>query len=550
MMTSFSLLNMPVAAKTGRRRAFWIVILVALCVTACEMAGQSEDQHLISIDNMFLKLSIEPLKFDNKGWTYRIMWARRGNRDGSLYLTKDSETASISSVDSASHQGSIETVLAPNTSYRVVFFGQPSRRGLPLGSKVFVTPAAPTGTLPQAGFPNITIETFDATTVHPDARRFQLADFDPKRNRVIFYPEGDFPFPMARHPSALGTLLTYDVRGEFKSPGSYRAYDMTRLVHPSAGGFCGGFLDENFDYAYVVPLYKIVPKQGPLSRPAAPNGLAVKVDLGKDLNSPAAYQKFDLGTLGLPQTGYCDGVGVHGYEYFVPVKEIQSKLNGFFLRYDSSKDFTSRSAWSWFDLTTIDPDATGFQSVAYAPPYIYLVPFFKSVLVRYNTNLPLQSASSYEVFDLKNVTSEPVGLTGAVVAGHDLVLIPWDDPKRLRAISISLVYDTRKPLKAKEAWKSIDLKKVSPRAGGYQFGWLDRNGFVWFVPDNYLFFGVPPLITWNSRLPFDQPTSWKTYPSTGIPPSTGAAYDPKTNTAWLAPYGNAKNFSITQIRIQ
>jgi hypothetical protein len=541
------------AKKTARYRVLGLVILVTLCsVAAREMFGQAEDQHLTSIDNMFLKLSIEPLNFDGNAWGYRITWARIGNRPGSLYLSKGfGATAAIFSVDPASQQGSVETpaVLAPNERYRIVFYGRPNRQGFPLGSKIFVVPPGPTGSLPKAGFPNITVETFDATKVHPDARRFQLADYDSKRNQVIFYPEGDFPFPFVRRPTALGTLLTYDVSREFKDPASYHAYDLTKLVDPSAGGFCGGFLDEKDDYAYVVPLYKIIPKQGPLSPSSAPNGLAVKVDLSKDLNTPAAYQKFDFGTLGLPQTGYCDGIGVNGYEYFVPVREIHSKFNGLLLRYDSSKDFRSRSAWSWFDLTTINPDASGFQSVAYAPPYIYLVPFFKSVLVRYNTTLPLQSASSYEAFDLKNVTSEAIGLTGAVVVGHELALIPWDEPKRLRAITIALLYDTKKPLSARESWNSIDLKKVNPRAGGYQFGWLDRNGFVWFVPDNYLFFGVPPLITWNSRLPFDQPSSWNTYPSTGIPPSTGAAYDPKTNTAWLAPYGTAKNYSIAQIRI-
>lgn len=546
---------MPFIAKQGRQcRIIGIVFLVTICSgAAIEMAGQAGDDHVVSIDNMFLKLSVEALRFGGNGWDYRITWARLGNRQGSLYLTKDSDTASaVLTVDPASRQGSVETptVLAPNARYRIVFYGQPNRRGIALGSRVFVTPPAPTGNLPRANFPNVSIETFDATTVHPDARRFQLADYDRKRNQVIFYPEGDFPFPLVRHPSALGTLLTYDVNKEFKDATSYRAYDLKKLVDPSAGGFCGGFLDENDDYAYVVPLYKVIPKTGTLSPSSAPNGLAIKVDLSKQLNTPEAYQKFDFSTLGLAQTGYCDGIGVHGYEYFVPVKEIHSKLNGLLLRYDSSKDFRSHAAWSWFDLTTINPDASGFQSVAYAAPYIYLVPFFKSVLVRYNTTLPLQAASSYEVYDLKNVTSEAVGLTGAVVVGNRLVLIPWDDPKRLRAITKALLYDTSKPLNARESWNSIDLKSVDPKAGGYQFGWLDKSGFVWFVPDNYLFFGVPPLITWNSRLPFDQPSSWKTYPSVGIPPSTGAAYDPKSNTAWLAPYGTPKNFSIAQVRIQ
>jgi len=49
--------------------------------------------------------------------------------------------------------------------------------------------------LEASGFPRIVLTKLDPTLVDPNARRFQAADFDAKRNRVLFYPEGDIQFP-------------------------------------------------------------------------------------------------------------------------------------------------------------------------------------------------------------------------------------------------------------------------------------------------------------------------------------------------------------------
>ena len=64
---------------------------------------------------------------------------------------------------------------------------------------------------------------------------------------------------------------------------------------------------------------------------------------------------------------------------------------------------------------------------------------------------------------------------------------------------------------------------MNPAASGYQLGWVDVNGFAWYVPDNNLrlFDLVPPLITWNTTLPFASASSWNTYPALGTANSTG-----------------------------
>lgn len=392
------------------------------------------------------------------------------------------------------------------------------------------------------GFPEVAVQMFDPVEVNPNAKRFQLADYDAKRDQVLFYPEGNFP-GISVNPSALGTLLVYHVDGSFTNSANYDAYDLTQLVDPAAGGFCGGVLDEAGNADYLVPLYNM------LNGVEVPNGLAVQIDLTQDLSSAAAYKKFDITTLGLSTIGYCDGIAANGYVYFVPAAQKGHVFNGNFLRYDPSQSFTNSSAWSSFDLTQVNANAAGFQSGAFIYPYIYLVPYFQTIMIRYDTRAPLNAASSYEAFDLSNVTAQPLGLTGAVAVGQELVLIPWIDPIHIKSISTALLYDTTQPLTATSSWESIDLTEVNPSSKGYEFGWLDKNGFVWFVPDNNLLVGVPPIIAWNSQLPFDESSSWQTYSSSGIPASTGAAYDAATNTAWLSPYGSSANFSIAQLQM-
>jgi hypothetical protein len=73
---------------------------------------------------------------------------------------------------------------------------------------------------------------------------------------------------------------------------------------------------------------------------------------------------------------------------------------------------------------------------------------------------------------------------------------------------------------------------------------VDIFGYVWFVPDGAFADGKasvsnPPFVVWNSAAPFSQSSSWTAYPgATALgaeSPSSGAAYDPSTNTAYTAP---------------
>ena len=187
-----------------------------------------------------------------------------------------------------------------------------------------------------------------------------------------------------------------------------------------------------------MPLYKLVYEVDGGQVKAKPwtNGLAVKMDLTKDPSSPSSYETFDIASLGV-DTGFCDGIAIDGYEYFSPAGGHPDGgarvLSGELVRYHSTGAFTSASSWEHFDLASLDPDAIGFQTVAYIAPYLYILPYFNTKIVRYDTGRAFTDPGAYQVFDLQRVTAEPWGFIGGVVAGNRLALIPWIDPVHLHS---------------------------------------------------------------------------------------------------------------------
>jgi hypothetical protein len=401
-------------------------------------------------------------------------------------------------------------------------------------------------------FPDQTLDFFDAadevTGVHPDARGFQLAVYDPRGRRAIFIPWGGFD------DEPLCVLLGYHTDEPFLDASSYEAIDLcfrddplaTPFLDRSAQGFAGGFIDDDGNWLYFVPFRR------DLGDGVEPNGLAVRFDMTKDLSDRSAYETFDVTTIPSPPDGawigWVAGAYAGGFAFYMPMVEPHDGSAGYLphgqlLRYDAARAFDDPSAWELYDLHThVHRKAWGFQSNAVKMPWLYLVPYAagNTVLVRYDVTRPFQEASSYETVDLALLNDEAKGYTGAVVVGDSVVLVPWrwkdaPDPRE-QSMYTAAVYDTREPLTDAAAWSFFDLRTVDAGARGYQFGWLDADELVHFVPAfNSESLTPPPFVVWDSRMPFADACSWEAYPSDGVPPSTGAAYD--GTWAYLAPYG-------------
>lgn len=333
---------------------------------------------------------------------------------------------------------------------------------------------------PRPSFPQPTLDFFDATAVHPDARGFQMAVYDAVGKRAILIPWG------GGMDDPLGILLGYHPDQDFFAVEGYEAIDLTSLIDPAAQGFAGAFIDDAGDRLYFVPFRKDI------GSGIEPNGLAIPFDLRVELTDRSAYEIFDLTTLPSPppRIGWAAGAFMDGFPYYSPVVEAHDTYipHGYLLRFDTTKAFDNPNAWDWYDLIEyVHRSAWGFQSNAVIFPWFFLIPFGvgNSVTLRYDASRPFTEHDSFEAFDLATLNTEAKGFTGGVVLGDDLVLIPWRDcsrPPLQESTSVAALYDTRMPLSNPDAWSFIDLTLVHPDARGYMFGWLDQNGFVHFVP--------------------------------------------------------------------
>jgi hypothetical protein len=361
-----------------------------------------------------------------------------------------------------------------------------------------------------------------------------LAIYDAVGKRAIFIPWG------GGMDDPLGVLLGYHTNQDFFAVESYEAIDLTSLIDPAAEGFAGAFIDDAGTWLYLVPFRKDI------GSGIEPNGLAIRFNLGGELSDPSAYEAFDVTTLPSPppRIGWATGAFIDGFAYYLPVVEAHDTYipHGYLLRYDTTKAFDDPIAWEWYNLVeNVHHSAWGFQSNAVKYPWLYLIPFGvgNSVIVRYDVSRPFNDSDSYEAFDIATLNTEAKGFTGGVVVGDYLVLIPWRDrsrPPLEQSMSVAALYYTRKPLSDPDAWSFFDLTLIHPEARGYMFGWLDLEGFVHFVPAaNFATRVAPPFVIWDSNRPFTEADSWTSYPSTGVPTSTGAAFDGLY--AWLAPFG-------------
>jgi uncharacterized protein (TIGR03437 family) len=436
----------------------------------------------------------------------------------------------------------------------------------------------------------------DVNTLNPNALSYQMTDYDQGHNQVLFYPYGNVtatPF------SNSGELLVYKpVPGGFNNPANWEEIDLTSVVAPFAWNFGGGFMDgsgPSTSLPNTNPTYAYLPVGPRNNIPGMPSkatqgSITVQVNLANLASDPLnvngqTYKYINLNTVrSIPEIGGFAGIWGNGAAYFCPTgSNLNFVANTVLIRYNSAIGaYDDPTAWESFDMSTIpvlqgtgpaDPQLGGMQSAAYVAPNIYMVPFFNgnetssstvtmsSKLVVYNTTGSFTSGSSYQTFDLSTLSSmNPTlfagsisnqfrGYTGAVVVngGKNLILVPWGDRSLQINNSVALEYNTTMALNDPAAWSYFNLETLSQKAAGFQFGWLDKDGYVWFVPTHDYQAstapGIPPFMVYNTALPFNEATSWVAYTNNGYPSGkevwlTGAAYDANTNTAWMSSYGS------------
>jgi len=157
--------------------------------------------------------------------------------------------------------------------------------------------------------------------------------------------------------SGAAAVLRHDTEREFKSPGSWRAFD----AKPLKMGRCVGAI---FDgrYVYFVPY--------------GDSSVIVRHDTRRDFRSADSWSAYDAeGTSGLYTTGY-DGAAFDGrYVHFIPFmgkKDFHCNV----LRYDTLGGFQDAKSWQTRDAgNTSGLKTVGYNGGAFDGRYLYFAPW-------------------------------------------------------------------------------------------------------------------------------------------------------------------------------
>jgi hypothetical protein len=323
--------------------------------------------------------------------------------------------------------------------------------------------------------------------------------------------------PPSPAPSASGS--------SFDAPGSWDTVDLGSVSAPG-----GGDASTAFDgrYLYLVP---------------GGSGLVRRYDTQAGLEAPASWSTFDVSSVD-PDAGEFRGAAFDGrYVYFVPYGCTRctggAGLGGVVTRYDSQAPFSSPSAWSTFDLTTVSPGAIGYVGAAFDGRYLYLAPYgmdlaYQSLVARYDTQAAFADVDSWSTFDTTTIDPGAQGFYGATFDGRYLYLSPYAHGDGAYNPIVTR-YDTRGTFGDTSAWSTFDTSSVDSRAAGY-FGATFDGRYAYFVPYTSDGSSAGMLARYDTTADFASAAAWAFYDTRalGVFPQ-GALFDGRY--VYLVPSG-------------
>lgn len=222
----------------------------------------------------------------------------------------------------------------------------------------------------QAGFASAAAwTTFDLTTLWPSAKGFQGGVFDGRY--VYFLPYVTTPANPTSDMVPGGWLVRLDTTADFQDPKAWESFDLTTL-DPAAVGFWGGTFDGR--YVYLSPGWASTSKS-----------IAVRFDTTATFAAASSFATFNLHGLGSGSSGRhfsFRGATFDGkYIYFSP-----SNDGDLFVRFDSSGDFTAKTAWQSFALFNLTSYSSfgAASGIAFDGRYVYLVSIGRFAVYRFD----------------------------------------------------------------------------------------------------------------------------------------------------------------------
>ena len=235
---------------------------------------------------------------------------------------------------------------------------------------------------------------------YTNAGGFQGAVFDGRY--VMFVPNG-------AATQYTGLTARYDTQGDFADAAAWSSHDL------QFGRFEGGIFDGR--YAYFVP-----------NGNGTPTGTVARYDTQAPFDT--GWSTYDVEKVDPNAHGFIGGAFDGRYVYLIPNHD-QTQPLGVIARYDTTATFTASASWSTFDLTTVHPNALGFRGAIFDGRYIYCVPYENNsvalgLVARYDTQAPFATKSSWSTFDMTTVDPNATGFFGGVFDGRYVYFTPYD----------------------------------------------------------------------------------------------------------------------------
>ena len=230
------------------------------------------------------------------------------------------------------------------------------------------------------------------------------------------------------------------------------------------------------------------------------DGGATDTTTFKDFSSATSWSMAAVGAGG---SGSYSGTSFDGrYVYFAP-----DGTNGKVLRFDTDQAFGNAAAWSVFDLTTLDPRATGYRGAAFDGRYLYLVPALGPGLLaaRFDTQAPFANGSSWALFSVNDLGTTVAGFTGASFDGRYVYLVP-----AFGTAGITARFDTKGAFTARASWSTFSIATIHPQAISFAGAVFDGR-FVYLVPWRSGNTGGGVIVRYDPQGGFSDPASWVTF---------------------------------------
>src|SRR5262249_25637725 len=146
-------------------------------------------------------------------------------------------------------------------------------------------------------------------------------------------------------------------------------------------------------------------KSSLLQAVASPGGTASATLLGTTdyaYGDPAtlpAWGSFDMSTVSSGAVGVYGAVFDKRYVDVVPNQNALGTTHGVVTRYDTTGSFTGPSSWAYFDMSTVNTLAKGYEGAVFDGRYVYFSPGpFGSLVATYDTTKSFGSSGSWTFF--------------------------------------------------------------------------------------------------------------------------------------------------------